>query len=1146
MTFPDTVLGTKVELQIGDSYAYCGAAGQETETDTFGRITSLNTATFSLTTYLYAAIEITPVFWTPSVKQCLISKNYQFGKTGANLSWFFFLNSNGTLGFTWSPDGTFANALTSLSSVSTGFTDGQRKLVAVEFRGDNGIGGNTTTFFTANSLTDTYVQLGSPIAKAGTSTLAVTNSDLEIGTSSNGRPGAISMGNFIGKIYGMDLYNELGVRVACPRFDTSSSLNSVAPNTTSFIDATGNTWTLEGSSVINREFVDITNDVQRDHVEISRGRPNEGSSNADPATCTFQLNNTNGNYSPRNPNSPYYKKLTRNTKVRVSLDGTNKALVLPNDQSYAFCPDSAGTSITGDIDIRIELETSGIIGREMELVGKGWIDFSRFSYKFRLDDEGFLFFQWSQDGTTANMKSFTCDATPPLPSNGRIAFRVKLTVANPYTLKFYYSNHIGGTWTQLGSTFSNPNSTSIYNGATETYIGGFQILGGSPYRKIYAVEIRGDSGATTLKASPDFTSQTDGIRTFTDSQSNIWYIAGLGEITSRDYRFHGELVTQPPKWDVTGRDNHIPMKASGILRRLGQGQSPLKSTMFRGLSEKANVTAYWPCEDGKDSTSLSSGLINGTPMDIVQGKPTLATNSTFNCSNPLPQLHKSTWVGSVANHEDTGREQVWLLLYVPNTLSAETVLIRIWFTGATAVIWQLSIDNFGNLRLIGVNSSIALISDSGYIAFDVNTRLLRVSLTWEQNGTGVDFGIWTLEVGVLNHGSFAGGTLNSATLGRINRIDINQDAILDDVTVGHISSTNENFNLFELKDELNAFNGETAGKRVRRLFETENIPGNIKGDITKTTVMGPQLPNTLLELLHEVEVTDGGALFESREFPGLTYRTRESMYSQDITDNSRVLHLNYSNKHISAMEPTDDDQHLRNSIIASRKNGGIGLASLNDGSELSMGVVGIYDSSTEVNVALDSQLVDLANWFLALGTVNEARFPAIVLTLERQVFSSDSALTTKVKALEIGDMVTIDGLPSWLPPEPIAQIVQGLTESMHNYSHVITIHGAPAVPWQAAIYEDTNSRYESQGSYLSQDIDNTTSAVIVSTPVGPVWSADDAPFDIMVAGERMTVTAISGTGTPQTFTCTRHVNGIIKAHVTGEEVRLFRQVRYGF
>jgi hypothetical protein len=60
----------------------------------------------------------------------------------------------------------------------------------------------------------------------------------------------------------------------------------------------------------------------------------------------------------------------------------------------------------------------------------------------------------------------------------------------------------------------------------------------------------------------------------------------------------------------------------------------------------------------------------------------------------------------------------------------------------------------------------------------------------------------------------------------------------------------------------------------------------------------------------------------------------------------------------------------------------------------------------------------------------------------------------------------------------------------------------------------------------------------VATPSGPLWSANDGAFDIRVGGEVVTVTAISGASSPQTFTVTRSVNGVVKAHSGGAAVEL--------
>ena len=67
--------------------------------------------------------------------------------------------------------------------------------------------------------------------------------------------------------------------------------------------------------------------------------------------------------------------------------------------------------------------------------------------------------------------------------------------------------------------------------------------------------------------------------------------------------------------------------------------------------------------------------------------------------------------------------------------------------------------------------------------------------------------------------------------------------------------------------------------------------------------------------------------------------------------------------------------------------------------------------------------------------------------------------------------------------------------------------------------------------------------VVVRTTVGPRWvdsagSPADFPFDVMVNGERMTVTAVDGTSEVQTFSVIRGVNGVRRAHSAGSAVAL--------
>ena len=52
-----------------------------------------------------------------------------------------------------------------------------------------------------------------------------------------------------------------------------------------------------------------------------------------------------------------------------------------------------------------------------------------------------------------------------------------------------------------------------------------------------------------------------------------------------------------------------------------------------------------------------------------------------------------------------------------------------------------------------------------------------------------------------------------------------------------------------------------------------------------------------------------------------------------------------------------------------------------------------------------------------------------------------------------------------------------------------------------------------------------------------LWDDTDAPFDVVASGVRLTVTAISGASSPQTFTVTvTPVNGVVKTIPAGAVV----------
>jgi hypothetical protein len=688
-------------------------------------------------------------------------------------------------------------------------------------------------------------------------------------------------------------------------------------------------------------------------------------------------------------------------------------------------------------------------------------------------------------------------------------------------------------WTQLGSTVTTAGTTSIFDSTADLEFGRSNV-GTGMVGRLHAFQLcQGIVG--TLHADVVISDEEAGSASFADRQELDWTLLGDASIVDPAVRFHGEVSEWPQRWD-TGQDVYVPIEASGVLRRLGQGSTALKSTMYRGYTTLANQPkAYWPCEDGQDATSIASAL-GGPPMTVT-GTPNLASNTDFKCSDSLPVMNASQWTGIVPSYTSTGNIQVWILISIPAAGTTDGQSLFSLHTQGTVRKWSLMYGTGGNLRLKGFDSTGTLVEDSGNIAFLLDGNPERISVSLQQNGADVDYEI----LGQRLDGNLGGlgGTFTTQTLGRATAIVVNPGADdLGDIVFGHVSIHDEVRAPADLIDEFIAYVGETAGRRIQRLCLEEDIAFRAVGDQDATAAMGAQFPGELLTLLQDAADADGGILYEPRDLFGLAYRTRESMYRQDP-----ALTLDYAAGNLSGMDPTDDDQHVRNDITVQRE-GGSSARAVRESGPLSVlpppDGVGRYDEQVTLNLEADSQLGDAAGWLLHLGTVDEARYPVLEVNLARPVFTADEALTLACQDLDEGDRATVANPPAWLPPDQITQLAQGMVETFGAVTHMIGINCVPESPWaQVAIYDDGESRYSSDGSTLASAITSTTAtSASVATATGPLWSDADGDFDIRVGGEVMTVTAISGTSSPQTFTVTRSVNGVAKTHSTGAEVAL--------
>lgn len=612
------------------------------------------------------------------------------------------------------------------------------------------------------------------------------------------------------------------------------------------------------------------------------------------------------------------------------------------------------------------------------------------------------------------------------------------------------------------------------------------------------------------------------------------------------FRFHGEIVSWPVGWDLTGNDVWVKIEAAGILRRLNQGNSPLHSTLYRGLVRETNnpVIAYWPMEDGAESTFLASA-ISGGPNMTISGTPTLSSFDSFACSEPIPVMSNGSVTGKLPPYTVTGTNQVRFLLSIP--VGGETngkVLCRLNATG-TGHLWDLyySTAGGGTIGVIVYDADNVVIQDSGASAFDgIDGLLVRVSFELTQSGADVSVNMsvlyptYLLNVTVL---------FNSVTVSKIGSITLTPGKGSGSTAMGHLSMQTQTSSSFDLFGQTKAYKGESPSTRIARLCAEEGISFvSITNGQTGNTaaIMGPQRAKTLVDLLQECVDSDLGVLYEPRDRLGLEYRTRLSLYNR-----SAVMTLSYTSSDLLEVHtPVDDDQLSRNDITVKRDQGSFARAVLESG-PLSVlpppNGIGTYDDAPTISLNDDSLLLDQANWRLHVGTVDEPRYPTATVHLKRSSFTASYDLTASALLIKPGDRYLITDSPIWLPPGDISLILNSYTEWFDQFEHVITFNGAPESPYRVAKLDDeTLGRCDTDGSVLTSAIDSSTGTIQVTTTSGPLWTTDVAefPFLVMVGGECLNVTAISGASSPQTFTVDRATNGITKAHPAGEDLRLLQ------
>lgn len=636
----------------------------------------------------------------------------------------------------------------------------------------------------------------------------------------------------------------------------------------------------------------------------------------------------------------------------------------------------------------------------------------------------------------------------------------------------------------------------------------------------------------------------------------------------RWYRFYGEVSTWPTTWDISGNDVYSQITASGITRRLTQGTQPPQSAMYRGTVRltDAPVVAYWPCEDIAGSATLASAVTGVPPLQIA-GTPTLASDSSYACSQAIPSMGTGTFYTYIPSYTNASGAafSVYFLCTIPSGGITDGSILARFTSSGTVTTWECYYlaANSGTIALRGFNAAGTKAVDTApQLSTGYNGTMMRIGINIADSAGSVSATLNTLRLDPAQNivlFNFWTTTAATANTGVITSITIAPGRGLSGVTIGHVTVQAGAPAFFgQLNLPMVAWVNEDPAVRFFRLVTEEGLgleenPRPIVTFITalvgtpggydRFTGLGHQVPNPVLTSITDAANGRLGILYEPRNQLGIGYRDK------DLYNQSARLTLDASLHQLSGpLNPVYDDQHLRNDWTVTRTGGSSVRATVSSGTnsvQSSPAGVGEYGDSTQVNVAYDFNLGDQAHWRAYVGTVNQARYPQLSINLRHPTFTSSDTMMYAALSTGIGDRLDVINVEEWIPPDPISQIVRGYQEILGTFEHDMVFNCTPASVYQIfTVADPVRGRLDTDGCklQLGAGISDPTITVVTAAAY-PTWTTNPAdwPFDIRVTGERMTVTAVGApSGQVQVLTVTRAVNGVTKTHAAGEDVHIFQ------
>lgn len=883
-------------------------------------------------------------------------------------------------------------------------------------------------------------------------------------------------------------------------------------------------------------WTDLSSRLAADPIRIRAGR-SSGAGQVSPGTCTVTLDNDDAALTPLHPMSPWWPYVDTGTPLRVRLRRAEDSFA--RTVSSGWGATTSGQAWTVSSGPASDFSVSGGVGRHSMtsttllrrvLLGATLLDveqvvdvstsamltgsalvtglIARYSggqyYWLRCEldkDSSDVVLKISHATTSAVFTDLAVlDPVPSLPYSPGTPLRVRAQVSGTrLAIKVWPAASVepaGWHLTATDSTITAPGATGVQS----------WLVPGS---------------TNTLPVTVSYRS----------------YAARVDRFAGYADQWEPTIVTTGTGGESTSA---VRITASGILRRLTQGDLPVRSALRRTIGATTPI-AYWPGEEGSTSSGLASAIAGHPPLaasgtveyvpveDFVGGSVTLRYGSSA-----LVDLSGGGQLAvTVPADVTSATATVWTLHVradVDSLVIAGDWVIAEWATpGGTYVRWRMVVTAFES-RLIGYTAAGTAVT---LLTGNLLGGLAAWVVTARQSGGSIALAI--------EHGAWS--TTVPGTLAGISSLVLNptKQTASDQVVAGHIAiwpadavpystldASTDTYGGLVLTAGL-SWRYETAHVRLARLAAEDGVVLDMPTVPAAGVMrMGWQEPGTLLDLYRECEAADLGVLHEHGY--GLAYLPRDRRYNQPTALTIDLAAYAYTGDREQVLMPARDDQGVVNRMEVERIDGS--SATAEDFAHQQRR--GVYSDSVSLSLGDDGRLADQAGWRVHLGTVEDLREANFPIDLAGNPTLVDGWLSCRV-----GSRIARTNPPTVYPPGVLDRLVEGWTEAIGPRYWLVQVSGSPAGPWDVAT-ADGVQRIAAAGSTLAAGI--TAGALtfqLTFTADNGRWttSALDFPLHLRVGGEQVTATTISGTTSPQTVTLSaRAVNGVARSWPAGTPV----------